>query len=316
MFSVLVIVTIIGVAVVWSVLMIRADAFRPISVDAATAHVLRRAGTVTRWRAVATLGSAAGVLVAGAAWNQADPESYGLPLLLAPGAAASLGLLVFAVFPPARLEGQTGRRVASLTPRYPWSLGPRWSYLLPLGSAIAVIVFAILAGLASSPSDDGHYRSISFDFGDYSSSAGPYPGWYYGVPLIAMTVALLATTVLALWRISAAPRPAVAALRAPDSALRILAIRTVMRLGSGALFGYAGGVLGFAGLTTGNAARILTAEGQITLQPAGALGTIELVAGVLATLVGASLLALAVLDASRPFFAPSHTAAETVVSSG
>jgi len=303
MFLVLIIVTIVAVAVVVSVFLNRADAFRPIVVDAATARVLSRAGAATRWRAVATLGSAIGVLVAGAKWNEAAPQWYGLPLLLAPGTAACIGLLVFAAFPPLRLEGQTGRRVASLAPRYPWSLGPRWAYLLPLGSAIAVIVFAILAGLASSPSDDGNYRSISFDFGSSSSSAGPYPGWYYGIPLIIMTVVLFATTVLALWRVSGAPRPAVEALRAPDSALRLLAARTVMRLSSGALFVYAGGVLSFAGLTTGNAARILTAEGQITLQPAGALGVVELVAGVLAVLLGASLLALSVVDASRPLFA-------------
>lgn len=277
----------------------RSDAFRPISIDASLRAVFLRARSETRTRVFVTLGLSFVIFVATCALHQYGPQYYGLPLMLAPGAAAIVGLVAFALFPPVTAQSPTRRRQASLVPRRPWSYGPRWAYILPSVAAAAVVLFAIVAGLSSRPAEDGTYRTIGFELGDMTSGAGPYPGWFYGIPLIAMTVCLLAATLLALWRISAAPAPTLESLGEADRLLRVFSARAVMKLGSGALFTYFGGVLFYAGLATTSAATFWNGANSVSLQPATTLGVTEVVLGLAFVILGGSLLTLAVVDVVR-----------------
>lgn len=235
--------------------------------------------------------------------NAARPGWYGLPLMLAPGLAAAIGLVVFALVPTRNVTVRRRRRSADLEPRRPWSYGPAWGFRLPVIIGTAVIIFAISTGLASGADPDGRYRVITVG----SSTAGPYPGWYYGLPLIVMTVLLAAATLVALGRIASTARSAVTDDHVEehcddlDRVVRILATRVVMQLSSGALFLYFGGVLVVAGRATTNVATTWASGGTVVsqLQPAAALGLTEIVAGVLATLLGGVLVTLSTLDATR-----------------
>ncbi|WP_129590539.1 hypothetical protein [Cryobacterium aureum] len=246
-------------------------------------------------RNIAALAAGGVVLWALDLVNQAQPGWYGLPLMLAPGLAATLGLLVFALCPTRIVTDRSSRRSADLVPRRVWSYGPAWGFLLPLSAAVAVVVFAIIAGLASSAQLDGAFRSITIG----SSTSGPYPGWYYGLPLIGLTVLLAAATLFALGGIASAARSE--RFAELDRAVRILATRVVMQLSSGALFLYFGGVLLFAGWATRNAATVF-APGGVALssaQPAAAIGLTEVIVGLVAALLGGVLVILSILDATR-----------------
>lgn len=227
--------------------------------------------------------------------NDAQPGWYGLPLMLAPGLAAVAGLLVFALTPTRMVSTGASRRSADLSPRRPWSYGPAWGFLLPLIAAAAVIAFAIVAGFASSPQPDGSYRSITVGPG----TSGPYPGWFYGLPLIGLTVLLAAATLFALGRIASSPRSD--RFGELDRIVRVLATRVVMQLSSGALFLYFGGVLLFAGWATTNAATVFAPGGGVVsnVQPTAFIGLSEVVVGLLVALLGGVLVVLSVLDATR-----------------
>ncbi|WP_104135704.1 hypothetical protein [Cryobacterium sp. Y62] len=228
--------------------------------------------------------------------NDAQPGWYGLPLMLAPGLAAVAGLLVFALAPTRMVSTGSSKRSADLLPRRPWSYGPAWGFLLPLIAAAAVIAFAIVAGFASSPTPDGSYRSITVG----SSTSGPYPGWFYGLPLIGLTVLLAAATLFALGRIASSPRSE--SFGELDRIVRVLATRVVMQLSSGALFLYFGGVLLFAGWATTNAATVFApGDGGVVsnVQPAAFIGLSEVIVGLLMALLGGVLVVLSLLDATR-----------------
>jgi len=231
--------------------------------------------------------------------NDARSGWYGLPLLVAPGIAVAIGVLVFALL-SARIVSYRGpRRSASLMPRTAWCYGPAWGFLLPLIAAGAVIAFAIAAGLASSQQPDGAFRSIRIG----TSVTGPYPGWYYGVPLIAVTVLLAGVTVFALGHIASAPRSAADndPIDELDRIVRILSTRTVMQLSSGALFLYSGCVSMVAGWATSNAATTFASGSRVLQhrQPATAIGVTEISVGVAFALLGGVLLTLSILDAAQ-----------------
>lgn len=288
-----------------------ADAFRTVPVSPETASAVRAASDRTRTRTLTAIATGVLVFVAFVWLNEATPQAYGLPLLLAPGIAAATGLVAFGAFPPVRIHTETSRRQALLAPRRPWSYGPGWAYLLPLTAATATIAFTVIAGVTSTRSQDGEYRAIRVFDGTSHTTASPYPGWYYGVPLLGMTVFLAAATMFALWRISSAPAPGTGTLAEADRMLRTASARVVMKLSSGALFAYFGGVLFFAGQATRNAATFWTGASSHVVQPEGAVGLIEMITGALALLYGASLLTLSGVDAARRPF-PAVTPSDPV----
>jgi hypothetical protein len=91
------------------------------------------------------------------------------------------------------------RGVAEVSPLWPRRLGIVWA-----GASLLLLgVFALVA--------DGP-RSLTRDAGRYAEAIGPYPGWYYGVPMALAVVATVGATELVLRMITA--RPAVAGVSA------------------------------------------------------------------------------------------------------
>lgn len=216
----------------------------------------------------------------------AEPQMLGLPLGIAPGLAVSGGLLLFSASVPPRIP-QPAQNSAALSRRYPWSFGPRWAFALPVAVAAAFIAFLVATGITSSPGDDGLYRSISVADANTSSTAGPYPGWFYGLPLIAVTIVLAIATLLALHRVSVTPSLPNAELAELDGRWRSASTLVITKLSTSALLIYFGGTAFIAGNATNNVASRYTATGDtfsVTFrQPEFAIGvSLQLLGAVLA----------------------------------
>lgn len=214
----------------------------------------------------------------------------GLPLALTAGSAASAGLLLYSALPPSRMPA-AARSTAALTPRKPWSFGKRRTFLLPLTVVAAYAAFLLATGLTSSPDEQGRFRSIEIATENFSAAAGPYPGWYYGIPLILVTVALAGSTYLALRRISSSPSLPDPLMAALDRAWRETSTRVVVRLATGALLGYFGGTAVVAGQAMINVASSVDGTGPV--QPLLGLGIASAAVGAALALAGVVLLVLA-----------------------
>lgn len=179
-----------------------------------------------------------------------QPGSWlGIGQSLGPGVAAIITVLLLAIRPLPAWGGTAPVRSAELAPRTGGSFGPRWGFLLPLASAALLVLFLVATGLSGSADESGLQRQISNGDG---SSAGPYPGWFYGVPLIIVTVLLAVSVLVVLHRIAAAPRPVNPSLYSLDDSLRRAATRFVMLLSSSALLVYFAAVAILAGSATSN----------------------------------------------------------------
>lgn len=218
----------------------------------------------------------------------------GLPIALTAGLSASAGLLLFSALPTARIPSSTTSS-AALTPRRPWSFARRRAFAVPLGIATAYLAFLIATGLASSPDEQGRYRNISLVDPTFSGAASPFPGWFYGIPLMVVTLVLAGTALLALQRISktrSLPDPRMAQL---DRRWREISTQVVLRLATGALLGYFGGTAVVAGQTMINLAWKF--DGVSHSQPLLALGITSAAVGAALALTGTVLLLLAAKSA-------------------
>jgi len=234
-----------------------------------------------------------------------QPRSWlGLGNALGLAVAAIIAGLVLAVSPIVSWPRGEGVRTADLVPRSGGSFGPRWGFALPLASAGILIAFLLVTGVTSTRDDLGLYRAFTIEVVGGSSTATPYPGWYYGTPVIFATVVLAAVVLLVLNRVAAAPRPTNPDLYTVDDALRRSVTRFIMLLSSSALLAYFGGVAAIAGNATSNTATQWTespdwqvsSEGvalagdylPVHLQPTYAIGVVE-------SIVGIALVALAIV---------------------
>ena len=194
----------------------------------------------------AGLGAAAIVCLVGGWW----PQGYGLPYALAGSIGAVAGLLVHTLLPrPSWPASGDGRVVAELSPRGPTSFARQWVFVLPLASSCVLVLGMLLAGLASATDENGLHRVfqrrglsgwgvedggvVDVQYG--VSSSGPFPGWYYGVPVLVGTILLVAVVYWSLRRVAHAPRPASADLFPGDTVLRSLRTQFVMAASSSAL---------------------------------------------------------------------------------
>jgi hypothetical protein len=139
--------------------------------------------------------------------------------------------------------------VAELSARRPTSFARQWVFALPAAAAGALVAGLLLAGIFSATDENGLHRvfqrrSLSgwsteggrvVDVQYGLSSSGPFPGWYYGVPVMICTVLLVAAVYGALFRAARAARPASADLFAIDTTLRALRTRFIMAASSAAL---------------------------------------------------------------------------------
>lgn len=230
------------------------------------------------------------------------PEDLGRAALLAPAVGASVAMLVFVLVPSAEfLESNTVRH-AELSPRRAWDYARVWPSYAAMALPLAVTpVLALLA--------DSSGRSVTYHYGDQASStAGPYPGWFYAVPLLVASVVLASLTDLALRRVARAPRPSDPALRDADEAVRTLAVRLIVGISAASALGTVGIALAGAGIPTltvsgGVDASVGDTDASIpAYAPLQAVGIVELVLGVAALAAGLALLFIAVRLATRSAF--------------
>lgn len=143
------------------------------------------------------------------------PDAAGLALALAPAGTWVLAASVFAFWrlpheftalPTDSFEQAT----AELAPRTASKFGPVWGIMLPAVLLATTVLGLVVAGLASGTDAQGRYRNLPYvspggaeldsnmvvtglQLGE--GTIGPFPGWYYGLPVLAL---LLLGTVLGL----------------------------------------------------------------------------------------------------------------------
>lgn len=237
---------VVAVVVVWTIVHRR----RPVELPARIAPAVAAA----RRRAVVSLAFAVVVLTAGAVAGLSFPSLLGMPLAAAPLVAAAAGLLLYAATPPRAVEVADGEvRSANLTPRSWRTVMPRrW---LRAGAEIIVmfLVIVVFCGVTARVDDRGRSRVIGFETADQSSSASPYPGWFYGIPALIALAVLVGAALVALQRIGAtAAFPHVDDTEA-DLQWRTASASTVLKLAVGAMLFSLGGIAMIAGQAMGNA---------------------------------------------------------------
>ncbi|MGJ9403420.1 hypothetical protein [Arthrobacter sp. KK5.5] len=186
---------------------------------------------------------AAGLAVAAACawWGLDGGEHHGLPFFLAAMAGALAGLPVIALVPSPRWpQARGGVVVADLTPRGSTSFGRGRTFALPLAAACLLVVGLAVAGLGSVAGEDGQHRFLRsvviplvdgipvIGEGVTVQTTGPFPGWFYGVPLMVGTLVLVVGVWWVLRRAARAARPADEALFGVDTALRVVQTRFVV----------------------------------------------------------------------------------------
>ncbi len=244
-------------------------------------------------KAVAAVGFSIATFVALFRAAIAFSGMLGLPLALVSGLSVSAGLLLFSALPSTKLSAQPTAS-ATLTPRRPWSFGSRSNFIVPAAIAAIYIAFLMVTGLTSAPDGKGRYRLLDLENVPSTVATTSYPGWYYGVPLIAVTVVLAGSVVLALRRISttaALPDPRMTSL---DRKWREISTRVVLRLGTGALLGYFGGTALAAARAMVSIAGVWDESGKGSLL---GLGVTSAAVGAVLVGVGAMLVVLAGKDA-------------------
>lgn len=230
--------------------------------SAAMSTVLRLA----RRRAAASAALALAVMIGGLAWSSAAPSALGLPLALAPAFAACVALAFYGTHPPRAGTTDLGTvRTASLHVRSARTVIPPRTVALGLTLAGGYVGLVVLCGVTASRDESGRGRQIAFTAGDVAAAAGPYPGWWYGLPMLASAVALLGTAVLVAQRISATPAIPGAADQPADSAWRNASSRMVFGIALCCLCVQFGGTAFIAGESMARAALPGTAAGWTIL---------------------------------------------------
>ncbi|MBT1173423.1 hypothetical protein JS528_08695 [Bifidobacterium sp. MA2] len=264
------------------------------SVPAVTPAVVSAA----RKRVVIGVAVGAVVLAAGLGINGYLPEYRYLPAALTPGLATIACLLTLAMPFPGTSSLPTPSdddvRVASLRTREPWTYARRYVLAQPLLVAALLIVYLCFTMATASADDMGLMTSIALDHGDgTSASSGPYPGSYYAIPLIGVTLLLVGSTCAALWRVAHVPGDPDPRHARADRLWRVELTRFATFLSVGAMLAYASAVLEVAGAATW---RLGTHDGTLSSVYADdvypTLGKLQVGAGVVLLVVAAVYLIL------------------------
>jgi hypothetical protein len=231
----------------------------------------------------------------GMAWEAVD---LGRIVLVAPMLAATGAVVVVAIAPTATLHEPDGQRAAELAPRRPWDFGARWMFVLSAVLLLALVAVFVMLGLSAD--DDG--RSVTRVTELTSTSASPYPGFFYGMPLLIVTVVEAIVTGVALARIASAPRPTAEQLRSADDVLRRVSTGLVLKLASAAAAATLGVVLVLAGNATKSMGDGVVAGGEVLHEAVSGLellASVESIGGFVLLGTGIALLLWAVRDAAR-----------------
>lgn len=236
------------VVVVW--LIVRGRPRRTAPLESSVQSLLDAA----RRRAVIAVIVSGVVIVALFAAGCVLPSLGGLPIALAPALGGAAGLLLYSATPPrAVVVDSDTARDASLTPRTPLSFVPTRGAGLLVVAVVLQIALLVFTGVTSSPDESGRSRTIAFRVADAASASSPYPGWFYGVPLLVATVVLAVATFLALGRVSATPALPQRASADVDAGWRRATNRIIVAISGAVLLLQLGGTALQSGLAMRNA---------------------------------------------------------------
>lgn len=228
----------------------------------ATTRVLRRA----RRRAGTATALALTVMIAGLVVNGLAPRALGLPVAVAPTLAACAALAFYGARPPQAPASDLGSvRTASLHARSARTVVAPRTAALGLALTVGYAALVVLCGITASADDSGRDRQIAFSSGDLGSTAGPYPGWWYGLPMLVSTLLLAVIAVVVAQRISSTPALPDATDHGADSVWRLLTSRMVLGIALACLALQCGGTSLVAGSAMVRAALPGTAAGWVVL---------------------------------------------------
>lgn len=278
-------------AVMVAVLLVAARRSR--SADAP--HPVRSLLAAARRRAVLAVALAALLGFALLQLGAAVPSLLGLPFALATGLAATAGLLLYAATPPRvpRVD-ERAPRAASLESRSLWTHAPWHSLALP-GALLALqLLLVLFCGATAGADEFGRSRVIRLPTEHGSTAAGPYPGWYYGLPALLVSALLVLALLVALRRIGGTAALPVPELSVVDAGWRRASVGILSTLVSAALAVPLGGTAFIAG------SAMRSASGGVAPHEAWwVLGTALQLGGAALGLAGIVLLARAVALALR-----------------
>lgn len=278
-------------ALVWVVARVVRGTGAPQSPPARAARRHATAVSALAWVALVV------TLVGGAAGVAAQPLSLGQGLAfgLVP-AAAGLSLAAVQAVGELTWPRPTGTvRRARLVRRTAADVAPPVLRRAVRTSGAALGLVLLVCGLVAAP--DG--RSVARAFEDGSSAAGPFPGWFYGVPLLVATGVVLVATEGTLRLI--ARRPSVSEAEPGwDLALRRLSAHRLLR-GAQLVLG-----LTTAGVTLVAGTALRNVGTSVGVPASGSTGHVVVGTALMALALAALLttLALAALPAVGPDPAP------------
>jgi hypothetical protein len=139
-------------------------------------------------------------------WDTWPAPWFGVAQGLAPVVAGVTMLVLLAVFSiPPRDEQMDAVRTADLTPRSWYSAG--WARrALPVVVAVAALVLLVIAtGVSATVLAAGDGPTFLVTSSSTTVEGAPYPGWSYGLPVLAGVVLLCVLLVVVLRRVAIAP---------------------------------------------------------------------------------------------------------------
>lgn len=136
-----------------------------------------------------------------------DRFRYGLSTLLAPAVFGLVVVLGVALGETVvRRRRDAGPRTASLRPRTAAAYLPRFMTASVAVAGVTLFVLLVATTLTASAATDGHLRALSCAHHGWRSTATPYPGAYYSLPLAALIIVTLAIAAWATKRVVDRPR--------------------------------------------------------------------------------------------------------------
>jgi hypothetical protein len=264
----------------------------------------------------AALVAGCGVAVLMWAWGTWWTQGYGLPTSLAGSVGAVVGLAAYAVIPRKLWTSDpSAGAVADLTPRRPTSFARQWIFVLPTVAAIILALGLLLAGIYSATDENGLHRVFQrrnlvgwgvkngqvIDIQYNLTSTGPFPGWYYGVPVMICTALMILAVYWSLSRTAAAPRPPSAELFHADTVLRGMRTTFIMAASSSALTFQVAGLSAISGNVLRSAhydavptVDLMAPAGMTPVEPGHTLALTLLLSALPLAVVAVALLAKAI----------------------
>jgi hypothetical protein len=272
--------------------------------DVTAVRAARRHDTlITLSTVLAALLTAVGVLALPVTWTSSflpTPTAAGVLLAAGPFAVAAVACLVRVAGELTWPRPQGVVRTAPLTRRTTRGLcGRRIDILLATSALLAVVLVVTGVTAAGDGTTVASPERPVPGVGTVSGAAGPYPGWPYGVPMLAGLAVALVCLVVAL-RVVARRAPLDGLGHEQDDALRRTSATRLLGVVQLCVGGATALVLAVAGQAARNASTTIVTEGDlsqaVTDPVLTGLGTAALV---LALVVGVGSVAASAIGATR-----------------